>query len=323
MITMTELAKLAGVSQPTVSRVLNGNTSVNPEVAKKVMDCVKKYNYHPNRMARGLSAKKTFLLAVMVPNISNPFFAEVIESIEKEAEDRGYSVLIFNSNYDEKKEQKCLQVIQQYCVDGLLFAPIYGEDTSADYFEEMTIPKIMITNHVKDMDSVYISLEKAGYMVARHLLSLRIKKYVFVGERKDYKFIGFEKCLRENGVDLQNDLSVFWEKDHDKMLRLLAEYLKETGERTGIFALNDMEALVILNTLMSDGIPVPEKAALVGFDNTFLSRQLRITSVNQPINQMCKIAVDWLLTQEKGEKGHEVRHFELVPELIIRESSEH
>ena len=325
MITMTELARLAGVSQPTVSRVLNGNASVNPEVAKKVMDCVKKYNYQPNMMARSLNGSKTYLIAVIVPNIANPFFAEVLEAIEREAEKEGYSILIFNSDYREEKERKYLGVLQRYRVDGLLVAPVHANEKGLHPFRELTIPWMVITNSAENVDSVYISLEKAGYMIAQHLVSIEVEKFVFIGERTDKKFIGFEKGLIDKGIDTRQHLTVFWEEDREKMLELMLEYLEEIEERAGIFALNDMEALVVLNALIEARIAVPEKVALVGFDNTFISKRISpgITSVNQPINEMCRIAVESLLKQIKGEKHQEVQYTELMSELVVRGSSEH
>jgi len=323
MITMTELAKLAGVSQPTVSRVLNGNTSVNPEVAKKVMACAKKYNYQPNMIARSLNGSKTCLLAVIVPNIANPFFADIIQRIENEAGKSGYSILIFNSDYNQEKERKYLALLQQYRVDGLLLAPVHTDEESIRPFRKLTIPWMIITNRVENVDSVYISHEKAGKMVAGHMISIGVEKYVFIGKKSDKKFIGFEKGLTDGNVNTREALTVFWEKDREKMLELMVEYLKEIPERAGIFTTNDMDALVVMNALMGAGIAIPQKAALVGFDNTFISKQVLpgITSVNQPIDEMCTFAVNNLLKQIQGEKQDKIQYTELTADLMIRESS--
>ena len=161
MITMTEIARLTGVSQPTVSRVLNGNTSVNPEVAKKVLACAQEHNYQPNIMARSLSGNQTFLLAVMIPDISNPFFADLLKIIEREAGKFGYSILIFNTDHDPEKELNYLAVLQQYHVDGLLIAPVHADEESMKPFHKLTIPWLVFTNRVNGVDSVYISHRKS------------------------------------------------------------------------------------------------------------------------------------------------------------------
>lgn len=323
MITMKELAALAGVSQPTVSRVLNGNTSVNPEVAKKVWECAREHNYQPNMIARSLNGSKTCLLAVMVPDIANPFFADVIKAIEGEAEKAGYSILIFNSDFSQEKEKKYLGLLQQYRVDGLLVAPIHGDEESMRPFRKLAIPWRLLTKCAECADSIYISHERAGSMVAEHLLSVGAEKFVFVGKRTDDKVFGFEKGLAKGGVDTAADLKVFWEKDMGKMLEKLTGYLLSLTERAGIFASNDMDALVVMNALLGAGIEIPEKAALVGFDNTFISSRMLpgITSVNQPIEEMCRFAVEDLLKQIQEKKPRSVRHTEFSANLVVRAST--
>jgi len=323
MITMTELAKLAGVSQPTVSRVLNGNTSVNPEAARRVLEYAKKYNYQPNMIAKSLNGSKTCLLAVIVPSISNPFFADVIQAIEKEAEKAGYSILIFNSDYSQEKERKYLALLQQYRADGLLLAPAHANEESIRPFRQLTVPWMIITNRVENVDSVYVSHEKAGYMVAEHIHSAGVGKYIFVGKHTDRKFLGFEQGLRERGVDTRRHLTVFWEQDKEKMLELLVEYLHEIPERAGIFASNDMDALLVMNILMRAGISIPGKAALTGFDNTFISSQVQpgITSVRQPIDEMCSFAVKHLLEQIEGGPADVPCYTELTADLVVRGST--
>lgn len=120
MITMTEIARLTGVSQPTVSRVLNGNTSVKPEVREKVLACAREHNFQPNAMARGLVGSGTKLIGVVLTDISNSFFADLEKYMEQAARKKGYSLILFNSDYDREKEKHCLDVMRRYRVDGLL-----------------------------------------------------------------------------------------------------------------------------------------------------------------------------------------------------------
>ena len=323
MITLSEIARLTGVSQPTVSRVLNGNTSVNPEVAKKVLDCAKAHNYQPNIMARSLRGNQTYLLAVMVPDLANPFFADLIRIIESEAGNSGYSILIFNTDGNPEKEQKYLAFLQQYHVDGLLLAPIHASEEGIRPFRSLTIPWIIFTNRAEGVDSVYISHRKAGGMAADHLVAAGAKKYVFIGKRNDQKFVGFEEELTASGVNTRNNLTFFWEKDRQKTMELLLEFAKETSKKLGIFALNDMEAIIAINTLMGAGIPVPERVAVVGFDNTCLSRRALsgITSVSQPVNEMGSLAVKRLLKRIKGEETGPASYVELKAELVLRGST--
>lgn len=118
MATMDEIAKKAGVSQATVSRVINGNTSVNPALREKVMYWVRKLDYQPNATARSLVNNKSYLLGLIIPDISNPYFSEVVQSIEEEAENNGYNIILCNSNGSSTKEKKHIKTLLSRQVDG-------------------------------------------------------------------------------------------------------------------------------------------------------------------------------------------------------------
>ena len=124
MITMTEIARLTKVSQPTVSRVLNGNMNVAPDIRERVLACAREHNYQPNILAKGLQGSKTHLLGVLLTDISNGFFADVAKAIETEARKQGYSIILFNSNYNTDSEREYLDVMCRYRVDGILAVPI-------------------------------------------------------------------------------------------------------------------------------------------------------------------------------------------------------
>ena len=132
MITMTEIARLTGVSQPTVSRVLNGNTAVNPEIRERVLACAREHDFQPNVMAQSLVGSKTRLIGVIVTDISNSFFAELVKYIGEEARKDGYSLILFNSDYDLEKERECLDVVRRYRVDGLIMVPVDENDQLVD-----------------------------------------------------------------------------------------------------------------------------------------------------------------------------------------------
>lgn len=325
MITMTELARLAGVSQPTVSRVLNGNTSVNPEIAKRVLEIAEEHHYQPNMIARGLNGSRTCLLAVIIPDIANPFFAELTRCIEAEAEASGYTILIFNSEWNPQKELKYLGILQQYRVDGLILAPSCCSEEHLKPFMELTIPWTLITNHAKKADSIYVDHRKAGRMMAEHMLSVGAKRFVFVGGLQDDKMLGYRQGLKAHGVDVKKDFVAVWDTDRQQILNQVLEFVQQQTERTGIFTLNDMEALIVMNAFMAAGIPIPERAALAGFDNTFISRGIipGITSVKQPVDQMASLAVKKILQQVRGKLRKRVQYIELEAELIVRSSTIH
>ena len=156
MITMTEIARLTGVSQPTVSRVLNGNTAVNPEIRERVLACAREHDFQPNVMAQSLVGSKTRLIGVIVTDISNSFFAELVKYIGEEARKDGYSLILFNSDYDLEKERECLDVVRRYRVDGLIMVPV--DENGAEWrgmVSRLDIPTVVITRHATGIDSFY------------------------------------------------------------------------------------------------------------------------------------------------------------------------
>lgn len=324
MITMTEIARITGVSQPTVSRVLNGNRSVNPEVARRVLECAKEHNFQPNVIARSLNGSRTRLLAVIVPELTNPFFAEVVQAVAEEAEKQGYNILTFSSEHKLAKERRYLEIIQQYRVDGLLLAPTTEKGVpEIEPFKKLGIPWMLITNRADDANCVYISHREAGRMVAEHLLETGAKRFAFIGSGKDSKFWGFQDRLRESGADGERGVRRIQEKTREETMEALLAFLREEPGKAGIFAYNDVEALSVMNTLLRERIQVPEEAALVGFDDTFISGRILpgLTSVRQPVREMAAAAVQYVIGQLKGDADKKPFRQVMEAELIVRGST--
>ena len=192
MITMTEIARLTNVSQPTVPRVLNGNQNVAPEIRERVLACAREHDYQLNALAKGLQGSRTQLLGVLVTDISNGFFADLTKQIEIEARKNGCSIILFNSDYDPVKEQEYLDVVRRYRVDGVLAVPI--RETSAEwqeYVKKLDVPIVSVTRRAENLDSVYVDHPQAGAMVARHLLQRGFERFLFIGKEYDGKYVGF------------------------------------------------------------------------------------------------------------------------------------
>jgi len=327
MITMTEIAKLTGVSQATVSRVLNRNKSVNPEVAKKVMECAREHDFQPNIIARSLVGNKTFLIGLIVTDISNPFFAELVKAIENEAGKYGYNIMLFNSDYSKDKENKFLTLLKQYHADGVLLVPAI--DTK-EYIQERSryeLPLVSATMDLKKIDSVFISHFDAGVSVAKHLLSVGYESFIFVGGLDDEKENGFKSQLVENGIDMENHyLYINGKDDKDVMNQLKMQIEKEClDDGVGIFANNDVQAIKIMEMLKALNIKIPQDVALIGFDNIFLGKITNptLTSVAQPIEELGKLSVERLLQliNGRGRNQEECARYQLETRVVIREST--
>lgn len=322
MITMTEIAKLAHVSQPTVSRVLNGSQTVAPEIRERVLACAKEHDYQCNALAKGLQGSKTHLLGVLVTDISNSFFADLAKEVETAARANGYSIILFNSDYNPRNEQEYLDVVRRYRVDGVLAVPI--RETSAewqDYVKKLDVPVVTVTRRAEGLDSVYVDHGQAGAMVARHLLERGFQRFLFIGKEYDGKYVGFRQALMQEGFGTQTDNVVY--EDDIQLNQVLESWFHRSPDRAAVFAGNDIYALRVLDTLRRLGISVPDKAGVIGFDDTAMGRYLnpRLSSVSQPIAQMAQEAVAQLLDCMEHPERHEVLDHPLPAALVIREST--
>lgn len=322
MITMTQIAKLTHVSQPTVSRVLNGSQKVDPEIRERVLACAREHDYQFNVLAQSLQGSQTHLLGVLVTNISNSFFADLAKAVELEARKSGYSIILLNSDYDAEKEQSYLDVLRRYRVDGVVAVPVLrNNDRWPECAKRLDVPIVVVTRRVEGLDSIYLDHGEASALLGRHMAERGYERFLFIGRDYDEKYLGFRRAVLEGkGPEAVTNME-FW--DDARLLEDLRAYFQEPEfPRTGVYANNDICALRVLRALRELNIPVPDRAGVAGFDDTFMSRYLNpsLTSVAQPIEEMARLAVDRLL-QRIGRPGDwEPLNHALHATLAVRES---
>lgn len=324
MITMTEIARLTGVSQPTVSRVLNGNKAVNPEIRERVLACAREHDFQPNIMAQSLVGSKTHLIGVVLTDISNAFFADLVKYLEQEARKEGYSLILFNSNYDVEHEKECLDVVRRYRVDGLIAVPVDEDSVQwRNTIKKLNIPTVVITRRVADMDSFYVAHDEAGAQVGEYLYEEGYEEYIFFGQPKDIKYKGFVDALSKCDKDLKNHLTVISSKEDAVVREAMTEYFSRKRGKTGIFAYNDRRAVQILGILQQMGIYIPEQAGIIGFDNIYVCEHMypKLSSVSQPNEEMATLAMRRLLYKIEHPDEQKTEDHPLKAELVKRDSS--
>jgi LacI family transcriptional regulator len=322
---MKDVAKAAGVSQTTVSRVISGNTSVNPEIKAKVMECIRKMDYQPNIIAQSLVGNKTLLIGVIITDISNPFFSDIIKAIEKETANYGYSIILFNTDGDLEKEKKYINILKSYKVDGVLIVPSEAKDKSFNLLKNSSIPVVVITQDVKGFSCVSISHYVGGKKVAKHLVDMGYSKFVFVGYEDDEKERGFKEEIENSGFNLNNNYFFIDKGKNNSVAAELKEFIMNSlnDDGIGIFTHNDIEALMVLHVLKELRVKIPEKVALVGFDNTYISKEVSpsISSVAQLVEEIGRKAVEILIDKINDSEEVNEKHVILEPRLVVRESS--
>ncbi|GAK50268.1 periplasmic binding protein/LacI transcriptional regulator [Candidatus Moduliflexus flocculans] len=331
MATMEEIAQKAGVSQATVSRVINGSTSVSIETRQNVMQWIRKLDYQPNRTAQSLAKKQSYLLGMVLPDISNPYFAEVLKIIEQEANLNGYNIIFCNSGDNVQKEKHAINTLRSRQVDGMFIVPVEPDAPHLNTLRNSRIPVVAVTCDVDGFDSVAISHQHGGALVANHLLETGHTRIGYIGARHEEKFQGFYDAFLKHGVAFSDAYVIELGKGselpesheiHEKFSTFLKE--RERLDTTAFFISTDLGAIIVSHILIEQGYRIPEDVAIVGFDNTFLAVEMRptLTSVAQPIAEIGRLAVETLLERITSQDIRENKiKIILEPYLMVREST--
>jgi LacI family transcriptional regulator, sucrose operon repressor len=304
MITIVDVAKKAEVSPTTVSRVINGHAKISTKTKSKVFRAMKELNYYPNEAARSLTTKRTHIIGLIVPIVDHPYFAMFIEAIGKVCAQAGYKLLLCTTGYSEEKELNLATMLRANQVDGVL---IYSQLTDASVYVELKLPAVTIDRDIPGMSSVMCDNYQGGVLAARTLIengsrhpvafeyedtSIRIGMQRYQGFHDECKRLGVE--YQDEIVEGKDALTVPVEPYFDM-------FMKEHPETDGIFTTNDILASRILAQCMENHIAVPDRLQIIGYDGTYISKLMGITTVTQPLDKMCAYALEMLVKQIEGE----------------------
>jgi LacI family transcriptional regulator len=329
MSTMKRIATEAGVSQATVSRVVSGSASVSGEKRRAVAEVVKRLSYVRNRSAAGLASRRSYLLGLIVPELGNPFFGEIVHHIGIEANHHGYNIIICTSEGDPRNERRLLDSLRGRQVEGIMIAGSTYDSLVFKTLKNINVATVLFAQEHEGFNSVCVDHEKGGELAAKHLLDLGYDRFAFVGSPDDLKLPGFVRALQAHNLDLppQNILQVgIWgEEVAHKAHELGLRFFKSRGElpATAVFAKNDIAAFGILQALQELNLRVPDDVALVGFDNTFISRGTRpsLTSVAQPMEEIGRSTLELLLSRVEEKEKSKPLQLRLKPRLVVRQST--
>jgi LacI family transcriptional regulator len=333
--TIRDVADAAGVSIATVSNVVNGTRYVTPETYGRVIQAVERLQYRASNVARGLRGGQTSLLGLVVPDIRNPFFAEVARAIEECVFGDGYNVILCNTEGDAGKERTYFEVLRASSVDGVIFIPADSSGPFAKWLIAQHVPVVIVDRDLGDdrIDTVLVDNEEGGYQATKHLLRLGHERIACLGgpasiRSSQERRLGYERALREAGIQPDQRLEPsgnFQASGGDKeTVSLLAEGVPFTA----IFACNDLEACGALMAIRRAGLAVPRDISIVGFDDVPFSALLHpaLTTVAQPSNEIGRVASRLLLMQiDRARSGQRRRRGERVvlpTELVVRESTQ-
>jgi DNA-binding LacI/PurR family transcriptional regulator len=324
---MHAVARLAHVSIATVSRTINHVPTVNPKMAKRVWEAIQELNYYPNTQARALVSGRSRLLGLIVSEITNPFFPELIQGFEDVAVAHGYEILIGSTNYDPERMQRCIRRMVERNAEGVAVMTFGIEQPLLDQLGDRNIPLVFVDvapDH-PGMSIVHVDYQQGMRQAVQHLAALGHRSIGFVtGPLQLHSALSrlsaFKTCLEECGIPVEEKFIV--ESDHTMEGGMAAteRMLAVNALPTAIMCSNDMLAIGVLHKLSRIGLRVPDDVSLVGFDDIHLSAMVipPLTSIQMSRSDLARGAVSAL----RGYlEGSHTREFKIETKLVVREST--
>ena len=323
-----DIARIARVSHPTVSRALQNSPLVNAETAAKIRKIAEAAGYRPSAVARGLVTRRTRTVGLVVTTVADPFASEVACGIEQVANDHGYAVFLANSNADAEHERKVVQALAERRVDGII---VTSSRVGSDYLPmlaQLNVPMVLVNDQYPGefVHSVMIANEDGSRAATEHLIDLGHRRIAYVGDRSGYqteteRLEGYKQALSAAGIEFEAELAVHGDGRPEGAAEAMEALLKLAEPPTAVCCYNDMTALGAMRAIRARKLRVPEDVSVTGFDDLFFAEYLEppLTTVRQPMRRMGEMAMENLLKLMSGEDS--VAQVKAEAELIVRGST--
>lgn len=330
MATIKDVAKTAGVSISTVSHVINETRFVSDELRERVLNAMEKLNYHPNALARSLRLGETKTIGLIIPDNSNPFFAEVARTIEDIGYKNGYSVILCNSDGNLDKEAAYINMLITKQVDGIILISAGYQQEHLLELREFGIPFVVSDRDISPAlaDLVLVNNEQGGYDATRYLIGLGHRNIACITGPSDVtpsadRVHGYRRALTEARITIREDYIVPGDFRFRSGETAMTQLLRLDKLPTAVFACNDVMAIGALRALRNANLRIPDDISIVGFDDIPLASEITpaLTTIAQPILEMATLSADLLISQIQEERtGDETRRTVLDTRLVVRDS---
>lgn len=329
MPTIRDVAIHAGVSISTVSHVINHTRFVDPETEERVRTSIQQLGYRPNSLARSLRRGTTNTIALIVPDISNPFFADLARAIEAAGFAEGYNVILCNSAGSAEKEEMYIRMLLSKQMDGFILVSSSSSPERIRILVEAEVPMVVLDRELGDhfpVDKILTDNEQGGYLAGQYFIQLGHRHIGCILGPADIilsadRLAGFRRALSEAGVELPDEAIAFGDFQYEGGQTAMAELLKRGHPLTAVFAANDLMAIGAIHSLHNAHLRVPQDISIIGFDNVLLSAIVSpsLTTIAQPIEEIGQQTISVLLKRIK-QQTHAPTRILLPTVLIERES---
>lgn len=326
--TIYDIAKQAGVSIATVSRVFNQSNNVSERTRKKVLDVAEAVGYHPQAYAQGLASKKSNTIMVVVPVISNYFFMEVLGGVQDKLQELGYELSIFNVTADDNLFAQVEHVIKRRWAEGYLFISIHLQEEQWKQLTRYDVPITLVDEHYEGFDSVSVDNIQGAYRATKSLLDKGFSRVAMLAALKSSKpirdrLIGYKKALAEKGIPFCESLIISGESKYrdgfterggyEGMIKMLN--MEEVPD--ACFCASDIQAVGALKAMKDTGNHIP----IIGYDDIELSEYIGLSTIRQPMRDMGFYATQNLVERMRNQ-DKAISQTIYSPELIHRSSTD-
>ncbi len=330
MATIKDVALRAGVSVTTVSHVVNDTRHVSPKGRERVEQAIRELGYVPSAVARSLKSNTTSTLGMLIPNSSNPYFAEIVRVVEDRCFGAGYTLVLCNTDDEPRRQSVYLQVLAERRIDGLIVVSTGDDDSLVTQLHGLRIPTVLVDREIADpaCDLVETAHMQGGLLAVRHLLSLGHRRIACIGgpagvNPSEQRIEGWRLALAEAGGAPGAD-ALLWRGGFTSQggYEAMHAILRTDDPPSAVFVCNDLMAIGALRAAHESGVRVPDEISVVGFDDIELSAYTSppLTTVAQPKERIGALAVDMLL-ERVGGRRRDARKVVLQPELRVRAST--
>jgi len=332
-VTINDIAVKVGVSHATVSRVLNNSGYVKDETREKIVKVIKELNYTPSAIARSLSTSKTNTIGVIIPDINNLFFGEIIKGITEIADEHNLNIILCVTDEDKDKELKAINVLKQQRIQGLIITPTFykkmdnGENLNA--LKNLGIPIILIDGHVEylDFSGIFIDHIKGAYDGTDALIQAGHRKIAIItGDMNSRpakeRLQGYQKALLANNIPIDNEYIFYGDYTHQTAYEITKEILKMDNRPTAIFVSSNTTILGCMKAFHEEKINVPNDMAIIGFDKIDVLNiiGMNISFINGPSIELGRIGMKMLLDNLSSKEPMEIKRQTILPELLLKGS---
>jgi DNA-binding LacI/PurR family transcriptional regulator len=331
-LSIKDIARLARVSHPTVSRALQNSPLVNVETAAKIRKIAEDQGYRASAVARGLVTRRTRTVGLVVTTVDDPFASEVTCGVEEIANDHRYAVFLANSHADPERERRMVQELAERRVDGIIVTSSRVGALYLPLLKELDVPIVLVNDQYPGefVHSVMIANQEGTRAATEHLIELGHRRIAYVGDRGGYqsdaeRLAGYKEALAGAGIEFASELAVEGDSRPQGASEAMEVLLRLKHPPTAVCCYNDITALGAMRAIRECGLRVPEDISVTGFDDLFFAEYLApaLTTVRQPMRKMGQMAMENLLKLMAGHEpaAQDKVQIRVEAKLIVRGST--